>query len=139
METKRPMKIFFTSDLHGEEALYRQIRDTVRDLGAEVLILGGDLLPSLQKARRYEEMIQEQRVFIGNFLLPFFRNTLPRAVKFHGNACGKVLLNSGSILENGSFSNCCFSFTSTINEWPRPILLQFNKLFLRLLGQEMAD
>ena len=42
----------------------------------EILILGGDLLPSLQKTRRYEEMIREQRSFIGAFLLPFFRKGL---------------------------------------------------------------
>lgn len=76
METGKPMKILFTSDLHGEEALYHEIRDRARDSGAEVLILGGDLLPSLRKARRYEEMIGEQSNFIGAFLLPFFRMCL---------------------------------------------------------------
>lgn len=67
------MKILFTSDLHGEEVLYRQILDTARETEAEILILGGDLLPSLRNTRRYEEMIREQRAFIGAFLLPFFR------------------------------------------------------------------
>jgi len=67
------MKILFTSDLHGEEALYQQILDTAWETRVEILILGGDLLPSLQNTRRYEEMIREQRAFIGAFLLPFFR------------------------------------------------------------------
>lgn len=70
------MKILFTSDLHGEESLYQQILDTARESEPEILILGGDLLPSLQKTRRYEEMIREQRSFIGAFLLPFFRKGL---------------------------------------------------------------
>jgi Icc-related predicted phosphoesterase len=70
------MKILFTSDLHGEEVLYRQVLNIAREEGAEVLVLGGDLLPSLQKAHRYEEMISEQRDFIDAFLLPFFREVL---------------------------------------------------------------
>lgn len=70
------MKIFFSSDLHGEESLYQQILDTARTLESEILILGGDLLPSLQNTARYEEMIREQRSFISVFLLPFFRKCL---------------------------------------------------------------
>ena len=70
------MKIFFTSDLHGEESLYQQILDTARGAAAEILILGGDLLPSMKRTRRYEEMIGEQRIFIGAFLRPFFRKCL---------------------------------------------------------------
>ena len=72
------MKILFTSDLHGEEVLYRQIPEIAREAGAEVLILGGDLLPTLQKVRRYEEMVAEQKAFIEAFLLPFFREGLER-------------------------------------------------------------
>ena len=70
------MKIFFTSDLHGEEALYQQIPDAAKKSGAEILILGGDLLPSLRSTRRYEEMIPEQRSFVRTFLLPFLRESL---------------------------------------------------------------
>lgn len=70
------MKILFTSDLHGEEDLYRQIPDAAREAGAEFLVLGGDLLPSLRNTRRYEEMVAEQRSFIEAFLLPFFRKAL---------------------------------------------------------------
>jgi Icc-related predicted phosphoesterase len=72
------MKILFTSDLHGEEVLHRQIPDIARESGAEVLILGGDLLPALRKVRRYEEMVAEQKRFIDAFLLPFFREGLER-------------------------------------------------------------
>jgi uncharacterized protein len=70
------MKILFTSDLHGEETLYRQILDIGREAGAEGLILGGDLLPTLRQVRRYEEMVGEQKAFIDAFLLPFFRKGL---------------------------------------------------------------
>ena len=83
------MKILFTSDLHGEEVLYRQVLDYARGAGAEVLVLGGDLLPSLQEAGRYEEMFREQRNFIDAFLLPFFRRGLetrfPRILLIPGN------------------------------------------------------
>ena len=70
------MKILFTSDLHGEEVLYQQILDTAREAGVEILILGGDLLPSLRNTGRYEEMIREQQSFIDGFLLGFFRKGL---------------------------------------------------------------
>ena len=70
------MKILFTSDLHGEEVLYQQILDTAREAGVEILILGGDLLPSLRNTGRYEEMIREQQSFIDGFLLAFFRKGL---------------------------------------------------------------
>jgi len=70
------MKILFTSDLHGEVRLYEQILDAAKDASVEILIMGGDLLPTLHKTRRYEEMIQEQRAFIRDFLLPFFRRSL---------------------------------------------------------------
>jgi Icc-related predicted phosphoesterase len=72
------MKILFTSDLHGEEILYHQVLGQAKEGRAEVLILGGDLLPTLQKARRYEEMVAEQKAFIDVFLLPFFREGLAR-------------------------------------------------------------
>jgi uncharacterized protein len=70
------MKIFFASDLHGEIVLYRQTLEIAAHSSARALILGGDLLPTLQNTRRYEEMIQEQRSFIRAFLLPFFRKAL---------------------------------------------------------------
>jgi len=75
------MKILFTSDLHGETALYHQILEIARRTSCEILILGGDLLPTLQKGRRYEEMISEQSSFIRNFLLPFFRKSLEGGFK----------------------------------------------------------
>jgi uncharacterized protein len=70
------MRILCTSDLHGEIGLYEQILNAAKGAGVEALILGGDLLPTLQKTRRYEEMIPEQRIFIRDFLFPFFRNSL---------------------------------------------------------------
>jgi len=39
------MLICFTSDLHGDAALYEQLEDLLRAARPELLILGGDLLP----------------------------------------------------------------------------------------------
>lgn len=70
------MKVFYTSDLHGEIHLYQQISELVRDFSAEVLILGGDLFPSLRESNRCENMIPTQKFFIAEFLLPFFETCL---------------------------------------------------------------
>ena len=42
------MKICYTSDLHGEMQVYRQLFELARDSSAEIIALGGDLLPSLR-------------------------------------------------------------------------------------------
>ena len=76
------MKILFTSDLHGETHLYHELFALARRASAEILILGGDLLPSFAPSKRYEDMISNQKTFIDRFLLPFFKrmieNTLAR-------------------------------------------------------------
>ena len=70
------MKIFFTSDLHGEEALYRQILDNGPRSG------GGDSYPGRRSPSFFAENPplrrddREQRSFIDAFLLPFFRKGL---------------------------------------------------------------
>jgi uncharacterized protein len=70
------MKIFFTSDLHGEIPLYHQALELASGSSATILILGGDLLPALKMSRRYEDLVQEQQSFIAAFLLPFFKRCL---------------------------------------------------------------
>jgi Icc-related predicted phosphoesterase len=37
------------------------------------MIIGGDLLPSFSQTRRYEDMVLNQRVFIDQFLVSFFK------------------------------------------------------------------
>lgn len=67
------MKIFFTSDLHGEISLYEQLLRFTQLHSPEILLIGGDLLPSFPPTRRYEDMIPYQKVFIKDFLIPFFK------------------------------------------------------------------
>ncbi len=77
------MKVLYTADLHGQIDLYRQLFEQVRSSSAEIIAFGGDLLPTLRGSGRYEEMVLEQRSFIGLFLLPFFRKCLIATVAKH--------------------------------------------------------
>jgi Icc-related predicted phosphoesterase len=71
------MKWIYSSDLHGDVPLYQQLQELGLASSANILILGGDLLPSFPPSRQYEDMIPYQKTFIDQFLLPFF-NTLIR-------------------------------------------------------------
>lgn len=79
------MKVLYTSDLHGELSLYEQLLKFTRTYSPEIILLGGDFLPSFPPTKRYEDMIPHQKVFIKDFLLPFFkriRETLPEVNLF---------------------------------------------------------
>jgi Icc-related predicted phosphoesterase len=67
------MKVLYTSDLHGETHLYQELSDLSIASSVEIIFLGGDLLPSFPPTKRYEDMIPNQRTFIDDFLLPFFK------------------------------------------------------------------
>jgi Icc-related predicted phosphoesterase len=67
------MKVLFTSDLHGEIDLYHELLELAHSSSAEILILGGDLLPSFSPTKQYEEMLPNQKTFAHEFLIPFFR------------------------------------------------------------------
>ncbi len=58
------MNTLFTSDLHGETRLYHELFDLTRRASAEILILGGDILPSFAPSKRYEDMIPNQKTFL---------------------------------------------------------------------------
>jgi uncharacterized protein len=66
------MKILYTSDLHGESRLYEELLALARSSSAEIIALGGDLLPSFAPTKRYEDMIPYQKTFIDQSLLPLF-------------------------------------------------------------------
>ncbi|MGQ9508787.1 MAG: metallophosphoesterase family protein [Thermodesulfobacteriota bacterium] len=70
------MKILFTSDLHGEISLYEQLLRGTQSYSAEVMVLGGDLLPSFPPKKRYEEMISNQKNFIYQYLRDFFKKLI---------------------------------------------------------------
>ena len=70
------MKALYTSDLHGEISLYQELLALAYSFKAEMVALGGDLLPSFSPSRRYEDMIPNQKTFISQFLLPFFEKMI---------------------------------------------------------------
>jgi Icc-related predicted phosphoesterase len=67
------MKFLYTSDLHGEIRLYQELLELSIASSAEIIALGGDLLPSFPPSKRYDDMIPNQRMFIDEFLLPFLK------------------------------------------------------------------
>jgi Icc-related predicted phosphoesterase len=70
------MKLLYTSDLHGEIRLYQELLALATSSPAEIVALGGDLLPSFPPTKRYEDMIPNQKAFIDQFLSSFFRRIL---------------------------------------------------------------
>ncbi len=73
------MKFLYTSDLHGEIHLYQQLFSLAVSSSSEILVIGGDLLPSFAPTKRYEDMVPTQRTFINQFLSPFFKRILESA------------------------------------------------------------
>ena len=65
-----PMRILYTSDLHGNEGYYRQLLALAGDLRAGAVIIGGDLLP---KEGPFATSLQDQRAFLEDFLGPLLR------------------------------------------------------------------
>ena len=70
------MKFLYTSDLHGEIRLYQDLLALATSSSAEIVALGGDLLPSFPPTKRYEDMIPNQKIFIDQFLSSFFKRIL---------------------------------------------------------------
>jgi Icc-related predicted phosphoesterase len=70
------MKCVYTSDLHGETHLYQELLELSIASTAEIIALGGDLLPSFPPSKRYEDMIPNQKMFTDEFLFPFFKKIL---------------------------------------------------------------
>jgi len=70
------MKVLYTADLHGEIHLYQELLALTLSSSAEIIALGGDLLPSFPPTKRYEDMIPNQKAFIDQFLFSFFKRVL---------------------------------------------------------------
>jgi len=70
------MKLLYTCDLHGGPHLYQELISLATSTSPEIMILGGDFLPSFPPTKRYEDMVPNQRIFIDQFLLPFFKRIL---------------------------------------------------------------
>jgi len=67
------MKFLYTSDLHGEIDLYQELLALAISSSAEIIALGGDLLPSFPPTKRYEDMVPNQKTFIDQVLSPLFK------------------------------------------------------------------
>ena len=64
-------RILYTSDLHGREPLYQEMAATVRRHHADIVLLGGDLLPRIGHGAA---ALEAQKTFCSRFLHPFFRS-----------------------------------------------------------------
>jgi len=67
------MKGLYTSDLHGETHLYQELLALTISSSADIIALGGDLLPSFPPTKRYEDMLPNQRIFVDQFLSLFLK------------------------------------------------------------------
>ncbi len=70
------MKCLYTSDLHGEIHLYQDFLSLAISSSSEIIVIGGDLLPSFPPTKRYEDMVPNQKTFIDQFLSPLFKRIL---------------------------------------------------------------
>jgi Icc-related predicted phosphoesterase len=70
------MKVLYASDLHGEIHLYQELLSLTISSSSEIIVIGGDLLPSFPSTKRYEDMVPNQKTFIDQFLFPFFKRGL---------------------------------------------------------------
>ncbi|OGP87719.1 MAG: hypothetical protein A2156_13680 [Deltaproteobacteria bacterium RBG_16_48_10] len=74
------MRAVYASDPHGEIPLYQELLDLAHSFMAEILAIGGDLLPSFPPSKRYEEMVPNQKKFVDQFLLPFFERMIQTTI-----------------------------------------------------------
>lgn len=84
------MKVLYTSDLHGHIGLYQELIKLSSSSLTEMIIIGGDLLPSLPATKRYEDMIPNQKLFIKEFLHPLFKRI------FDETSVRKIFLTAGN-------------------------------------------
>jgi Icc-related predicted phosphoesterase len=74
------VKTLYTSDLHGETHLYQELSELVTSWSAEIVVLGGDLLPSVRQIEQCHDMISRQKNFIEQFLRPFFKKLIETTI-----------------------------------------------------------
>jgi Icc-related predicted phosphoesterase len=70
------MNCLYASDLHGQVHLYQELFSEALSSSAEIIALGGDLLPSFPPTKRYEDIIPNQKAFIDQFLFPLLKRLL---------------------------------------------------------------
>ena len=62
------MKLLYTSDLHGSKSHYQQVLDALREESADVLILGGDMLPDGDRGIPYYRVVRYTQEDFKTFL-----------------------------------------------------------------------
>lgn len=71
------MKVLYTTDLHGEIHLFEELKGHVKNSSIEIIVMGGDLLPSASiQTHGYENLILYQKFFIKQFLQSFLKDLL---------------------------------------------------------------
>lgn len=70
------MRCLYTSDLHGEIHLYQELLSLASSTSSDIVVMGGDLLPSFPPTKRYEDMVPNQEIFIEQFLSSFLKRIL---------------------------------------------------------------
>jgi Icc-related predicted phosphoesterase len=63
------MKIIYATDLHGNVIYYQQLLELAKREGADIIIIGGDILP---KDGHFKALIEKQGLFIKETLHPMF-------------------------------------------------------------------
>ncbi|MBI5537327.1 MAG: metallophosphoesterase [Deltaproteobacteria bacterium] len=94
------MLCFFASDLHAREDRYRKLWDAVRAERPEVVLLGGDLLPSAMHALTSGCLAQEE------FLATWLSGELSLLRSELGSAFPRVLVIPGN--DDGRFEEAAF-------------------------------
>ncbi|MGA2317806.1 MAG: metallophosphoesterase [Thermodesulfobacteriota bacterium] len=84
------MKVLYTSDLHGEIHLYQGLLSLAISSSSEIIVIGGDLLPSFPPTKRYEDMVPNQKTFIDQFLFLLFKRI------FETTSVQQIFLISGN-------------------------------------------
>ncbi|HEY9159787.1 MAG TPA: metallophosphoesterase [Desulfomonilia bacterium] len=75
------MRILFTADLHGQVTLYEQMFALSKSGGADVIIMGGDILPTVidelfdlaRGVSAYKKSLDVQIEFIDSYFIPVIR------------------------------------------------------------------
>ncbi len=67
-----PFKLLYSADLHGNEEFYKRLLRKAEEENCNVVVIGGDLCPMIGDT--IKERINNQKIFIENFLIPLFKN-----------------------------------------------------------------
>lgn len=67
-----PFNLIYTADLHGNESFYKKLLKKAEDEKCNAVVIGGDLCG--REGNTIKEKIENQKIFLEDFLLPLFKN-----------------------------------------------------------------